>query len=106
MDAAARWTSGFPGLPAWGGAGGRAGAGGDGDADVDGSGGDEDGGEDDEDGVAVRFAKLLATLATEIMDSLKRVENGEGRARRGQQGRRGGGEEGACRCGVMLNRLS
>ncbi|GIL47531.1 hypothetical protein Vafri_4333, partial [Volvox africanus] len=31
--------------------------------------------EDDEEAVVVRFARLLATLATEIMDSLKRVEN-------------------------------
>lgn len=31
--------------------------------------------EEDEEAVVVRFARLLATLATEVMDSLKRVEN-------------------------------
>ncbi|GFR43596.1 hypothetical protein Agub_g4693, partial [Astrephomene gubernaculifera] len=51
VGTAARWSAGFPSAPLT----------------------DHD---DDEEAVAVRFARLLATLATEIMDSLKRVENG------------------------------
>lgn len=45
------------------------------------SGGLPEGGEDED--VLLKLAKLLCTLATEIMDSLKKVENGEGRGRAG-----------------------
>ncbi len=61
MGVAATWSGGFPVRP---------------------------GEDDDEEAVVVRFARLLATLATEIMDSLKRVENSGCRPRAGTGRRR------------------
>ena len=62
----ARWSAGFPTMgssaAASAGRGERAAAGRD---------------DDDDDDLLVRLARLLATLATEVIDSLKRLENSE-----------------------------
>jgi hypothetical protein len=74
VPVAATWSRGFPvaapGARARPGAGGGAGEGRSGTV--------SEAGDEEEDAVAVtvRFARLLAVLATEVMDSLKKVENG------------------------------
>ncbi|KAG2493435.1 hypothetical protein HYH03_008254 [Edaphochlamys debaryana] len=81
VPVAASWASGFPVRMPGGGGGVGAGAGGGGGGPGGGGGGNNAGalGDDDEaeaEAVVARYARLLATLAAEIMDALKRVENG------------------------------
>ena len=71
----ARWAGGFPmaGGAAAAAAAGGAGAGG---RSAGGAAARDD--DEDDEGLLVRLARLLATLATEVIDSLKRLENGAG----------------------------